>query len=78
MPAVSVERRVCPPDFTLITDWPIIAQAAHAAEEAGNEIGDPLTLCLAGFVADGVSVRSSTICAVSSDSSRPTAAIVNE
>ena len=50
-PATSVDRRVRPPDFTLITDCPIIAQPAMPPTQARGDIGNALALALAVFVA---------------------------
>src|SRR5690606_40178769 len=36
-PATSVDRRPRPPDFTLITDWPIIAQPAMPPRKRSEE-----------------------------------------
>ena len=36
--------------FTLIIVWPIIAQPGHAAEEAGDDVGDALAARLAVLV----------------------------
>ena len=76
-PETMVESRVSPPDFTLMTDWPIIAQPPMPPRKPVKKLAMPwpfISRCLS----EPVSVRSSTICAVSIDSSRPTAAIVAE
>jgi hypothetical protein len=52
-----------------------MAQPGHAAEEAnGTDVGDALANAFAALVADGVSVRSSTMVAVMRDSRMPTTA----
>ena len=74
---MKVDRRPRPPDVTLITDWPIIAQPPMPPKKAATTLAAPwpaVSRCLLL----SVWVMSSTICAVSSDSSRPTAAIVAE
>ncbi len=76
-PATSVERRPRPPDFTLITDCPIIAQPAMPPRKPVATLAMPCPFA-SWFLSLGVSVRSSTICAVSIDSSRPTIARVTE
>ena len=61
----------------MITDCPIIAQPPMPPNSAATIFAPPCpahSRCLSL----SVSVMSSTICAVSSDSSRPTAAIVTE
>ena len=76
-PAISVDRRPRPPDFTLITDWPIIAQPAMPPSKPAAMLAMPWPVA-SRFLLLGVSVRSSTICAVIIDSSRPTTASVHE
>ena len=76
-PAVSVDRRVRPPDFTLITDWPIIAQPAMPPSRPEAMLAMPCPVA-SRFLLLGVSVRSSTMAAVIIDSSRPTTASVHE
>ena len=71
-PAVSVESRPLPPDFTLITDCPIIAPAIPPNSPA-MMLAMPWPLH-SRFRSLSVSVRSSTIVAVISDSSSPTTA----
>ncbi len=72
-PAVKVERRPRPPDFTLIIDWPIIAQPAMPPKNPVTELAMPWPTH-SRFLSEGVSVSSSTIWAVIRLSSRPTAA----
>jgi hypothetical protein len=76
-PAVSAESRPRPPDFTLMTDWPIIAQPAMPPKRPETMLATPWPVH-SRFLSLGVSVRSSTICAVISDSSKPTAANPSE
>ena len=40
-PATSVERRPRPPDFTLMTDWPIIAQPAMPPKNPATRLAMP-------------------------------------
>ena len=72
-PAASVERRPRPPDFTLITDCPIIAQPAIPPKKPDTILAMPCPRA-SRFLSLGVSVISSTIDAVRSDSMRPTRA----
>jgi len=76
-PAVSVDRRVRPPDFTLMMDWPIMAQPAMPPSKPAPILATPCPLHsrLRSLV---VSVRSSTMVAVIMDSSRPTTARPSE
>ena len=60
-----------------MTDWPIIAQPPMPPNSAEAMLATPCP-AHSRFLLLGVSVMSSTICAVSSDSSRPTAASVSE
>ena len=76
-PDTMVESRVRPPDFTLMTDWPIIAQPPMPPRKPVKKLAMPCPF-ISRRLSDPVSVRSSTICAVIIDSSRPTAAIVKE
>lgn len=69
-PAISVDRRVRPPDFTLITDCPIIAQPAMPPNSPETILAMPWPLH-SRFLSLPVSVSSSTMVAVISDSSRP-------
>jgi hypothetical protein len=64
---------VRPPDFTLITDWPIIAQPAMPPTRPEAMLATPWPLH-SRFLSLVVSVRSSTMVAVIIDSSRPTTA----
>ncbi len=73
MPAQKVDRRPRPPDFTLIIDWPIIAQPAMPPMKPVAVLAMPWPMH-SRFLSLGVSVSSSTMVAVISDSSRPTAA----
>ena len=54
-PAMSVERRVRPPDFTLITDWPIIAQPAMPPKKPVMKFAMPWPRA-SRFLSLGVSV----------------------
>ena len=74
-PAVKVDSRPRPPEVTLMTDWPIIAQPPMPPKNAATMLAPP---CPAHSrrLSLSVSVMSSTICAVSRLSSSPTAAIV--
>ena len=74
-PAISVDKRVRPPDLMLITDWPIIAQPAIPPIKPAPILATPWPLH-SRFLSLGVSVRSSTIVAVIIDSSRPTTASI--
>ncbi len=76
-PATSVDSRVRPPDFTLITDWPIIAQPAMPPNRPETMLATPCPLH-SRFLSLLVSVSSSTMVAVISDSSRPTTASAAE
>jgi len=75
-PATSVDNRLRPPEVTLITDWPIIAHPPMPPTSAAAMLAPPSMH--SRRLSLSVSVMSSTICAVSSDSSRPTAAMVSE
>ncbi len=77
MPAQKVESRPRPPDFTLIIDWPIMAQPAMPPMKPVAVLAMPWPMH-SWFLSLGVSVSSSTIDAVISDSSRPTAATAAE
>ena len=72
-PATRADNRPRPPDFTLITDWPIIAQPAMPPRNPVAILATPWP-AHSRFLSLLVSVRSSTIEAVKSDSSRPTTA----
>ncbi|MDR7102154.1 hypothetical protein J2X37_001314 [Croceicoccus sp. BE223] len=61
----------------MITDWPIIAQPPMPPTSAAAMLALPWP-AHSRRLSLSVSVMSSTICAVSSDSSRPTAAIAAE
>ncbi|MNV58815.1 hypothetical protein D3C71_1512070 [compost metagenome] len=76
-PATNVESRVEPPDFTLMTDWPIMAQPPMPPKKPVTKFAMPWPLHSRRLLL-GVSVMSSTICAVIIDSSKPTAAMVSE
>ena len=71
MPALSVDKRPRPPDFTLITDWPIIAQPAMPPRKPLAILATPCPIH-SRLLLLVVSVRSSTMVAVMSDSSSPT------
>ena len=71
MPALSVDRRPRPPDFTLMTDCPIIAQPAIPPRKPLAMLATPCPMH-SRLLLLVVSVRSSTMVAVISDSSRPT------
>ncbi len=76
-PAIRVDNRVRPPDFMLITDWPIMAQPAMPPRKPEATLAIPWprhSRCLSL----SVSVRSSTMVAVIIDSSRPTTAMVSD
>ena len=75
-PATSADRRPRPPDFTLITDWPIIAQPAMPPMNPVATLARPWPTH-SRFLLLPVSVSSSTIAAVIIDSSRPTTASVS-
>ena len=76
-PAKSVDRRPRPPDFTLMTDWPIMAQPAMPPNRPATMFAAPCPRH-SRFLSEGVSVSSSTMAAVISDSSSPTTARVAE
>jgi|GEM_PF-6868722 len=76
-PATKVDSRPRPPELTLITDWPIMAQPPMPPNRAATMLALPWP-AHSRRLSLSVSVMSSTICDVSSDSSRPTAAIVSE
>src|SRR5690554_2913898 len=44
VPATKVDRRVDPPDFTLITDWPIIAQPPMPPKNPVTKLAIPWPL----------------------------------
>ncbi|MNL30449.1 hypothetical protein D3C87_1521860 [compost metagenome] len=72
-PAERVDRRPRPPDFTLMTDWPIMAHPAIPPKKPVTTLATPWAFdsrCLSL----GVSVKSSTMVAVSKDSMSPTKA----
>ena len=54
-PATKVDSRPRPPDFTLMTDWPIMAQPAMPPKKPVAEVGDALADAFAVLVARGVS-----------------------
>jgi hypothetical protein len=70
-PATKVESRPRPPDFTLMTVCPIIAQPAMPPKNPETIFATPGRR-IHGFLLLSVSVRSSTIEAVMTDSSKPT------
>jgi hypothetical protein len=72
-----VDKRVRPPDFTLMTDWPIIAQPAMPPKSPETMLATPWPRA-SRFLSLVVSVSSSTICAVINDSSNPTIASPSE
>ena len=74
MPAQKVDKRPRPPDFTLITDWPIMAQPAMPPMKPVAMLATPWPTH-SRFLLLVVSVSSSTMEAVIRDSSRPTTAI---
>src|SRR5690554_769606 len=76
-PAIKVDKRVRPPDLTLITDCPIMAQPAMPPKNPEAMLAVPWPTH-SRFLLLGVSVKSSRIVAVIIDSSRPTAAMVME
>src|SRR5699024_7587218 len=76
-PDTKVERRVSPPDLTLMTDCPIMAQPPMPPKNPVTKLAMPWPLH-SRRLSLGESVKSSTICAVIMDSSNPTAAIVSE
>src|SRR5690606_24705719 len=76
-PATRQDNRVRPPDFTLITDWPIMAQPAIPPMSPEAILATPWPLH-SRFLSLVVSVRSSTMAAVIMDSSRPTTASAAE
>ena len=76
-PATKVESRLRPPEVTLMTDCPIIAQPPMPPTSAAAMFAPPWP-AHSRRLSLSVSVMSSTIWAVSSDSSSPTAAIVSE
>ena len=70
-PATRQDRRPRPPDVTLMTDWPIIAQPAMPPRKPVTVFATPWPTH-SRLRSLGVSVMSSTICRVIIDSSRPT------
>ncbi len=72
-PAISVDSLPRPPDFTLITDCPIIAQPAIPPKKPLIILAIPCPLD-SWFLLLSVPVISSTIDAVSKDSNNPTIA----
>ena len=72
-PAVKVDSRPRPPERTLITDWPIMAQPAMPPKKPVMKLAMPCPID-SRFLSLSVSVIWSTIEAVSRLSSRPTAA----
>ena len=76
-PATKVDSRLRPPDVTLITDCPIIAHPPMPPTSAAATLAPPWPRH-SRRLSLSVSVMSSTIWAVSSDSSSPTAAMVSE
>ena len=76
-PANRDESRPRPPDLTLMTDWPIIAQPAMPPKKPATMLPTPCP-AHSRFLSLGVSVMSSTMVAVIIDSRRPTTARVQE
>ncbi len=76
-PAASVERRPRPPDLMLMMDCPIIAQPAMPPMKPLVMLATPWPTH-SRFLSLLVSVRSSTMVAVISDSSSPTTISVSE
>ena len=76
-PATSVDKRPRPPDFTLITDWPIMAQPAMPPMKPVAMLATPWPTH-SRLLSLLVSVMSSTMVAVMSDSSKPTTMSVAE
>ncbi|MNJ55997.1 hypothetical protein D3C77_515230 [compost metagenome] len=72
-PDTNVDKRVRPPDLTLIIDWPIIAQPAIPPKKPVTMLASPCPF-ISRFLSLGVSVISSIKVAVISDSSSPTMA----
>ncbi len=73
-PARKVERRVrAPAVFTLTMVWPIMAQPPRPPKKPVTTLATPCPTD-SRRLSEGVSVRSSTSCAVSSDSISPTSA----
>src|SRR5690554_618723 len=72
-PATRQDSRPRPPDCTLITDWPIMAQPAIPPIKPAAILPIPCALH-SRPLSLSVSVRSSTMVAVIIDSSRPTTA----
>ena len=73
LPAIKVDKRPRPPDLILITDCPIIAQPAIPPKSPAPILAMPWPLH-SRFLSLPVSVKSSIIVAVISDSSKPTTA----
>src|SRR3546814_4526290 len=48
-PDTKVESRVSPPDFTLMTDWPIMAQPPMRSEEHTSELQSLMRISYAVF-----------------------------
>ena len=76
-PATRVDKRPRPPDFTLITLWPIMAQPAMPPTKPVAMLATPWPTH-SRFLSLRVSVMSSTMEAVIIDSSKPTTASVTE
>nr|AAM08080.1 hypothetical protein [Providencia rettgeri] len=77
IPAEKLDKRPRPPDFTLIIDWPIIAQPAIPPSKPEPMLAIPCPLH-SRFRSLLVSVKSSTIVAVIIDSNKPTTASPKE
>ncbi len=75
-PATKVLRRVRAPLPTLMIDWPIMAQPAMPPKQPVTTFARPWPRA-SRFLSLSVSVRSSTMFAVSSDSISPTSASGN-
>ncbi len=72
-PATKHDSRPRPPDFTLMIDWPIIAQPAMPPMKPVAVLASPWPTH-SWFRFEGVSVSSSTMFCVIRLSSRPTMA----
>ncbi|MNX93577.1 hypothetical protein D3C86_1257650 [compost metagenome] len=76
-PATKLDSRPRPPDFTLMMDWPIMAQPGMPPSTPATILAMPWPRHSL-FLSLAVSVKSSTMAAVISDSSSPTTAIATE
>src|SRR5690625_4727035 len=75
-PATNVDKRPRPPDFTLITLCPIMAQPAMPPNRPDTKLAMPWPMH-SRFLSLPVSVKSSTMVAVIMVSSNPTTAMAN-